>query len=254
MPSERATLKRLDLPDVLDRFCYKAGLILTCALKSAQSMLDAFETEREERGRPRGMTTDDEQDLLRAMLVMAAAGLDAMTKQLIRDTLPALARQDSNVRKGLEEFIVRQFRGENEGGGAGKFLARVLSAASSQQQVIEEYILSLTGSSLQSVDELLRAANALGFSPKMLDVDPQKLREVFTIRNKIIHELDMDLEAEKRVRNLRGRQDMMRHTEALFRLGRNLCCAVSDKLKTHLTSGRVRLRNPALPFPPSAVR
>jgi hypothetical protein len=36
----------------------------------------------------RGMSTDEEQDLLRAMLVTAAPGLDAMTKQLIRDALP----------------------------------------------------------------------------------------------------------------------------------------------------------------------
>jgi hypothetical protein len=36
------------------------------------------------------------------MVVFAAAGLDSMLKQLIRDSLPLLAGSDDAVRSGLE--------------------------------------------------------------------------------------------------------------------------------------------------------
>jgi len=60
------------------------------------------------------MTTDEEQDLLRAMLVMAAAGLDSMTKQLIRDALPQVVHRTGAAREGLEKFLARQLTGDVE--------------------------------------------------------------------------------------------------------------------------------------------
>jgi hypothetical protein len=77
------------------------------------------------------MTTDEEQDLLRAMLVMAAAGLDSMLKQLIRDCMPSLVKANPQVREGLEKFVARSIRGEADApeplAGA-RFLGRVLAA------------------------------------------------------------------------------------------------------------------------------
>ena len=94
------------------------------------------------------MSTDEEQDLLRAMLVMSAAGLDSMAKQLVRDALPVLVKADSSVRQGLEKFAARRIRGDPDSpdpvDGA-RFLSRVLAATDQQEQVIEEYIGDLTG-------------------------------------------------------------------------------------------------------------
>jgi hypothetical protein len=77
--------------------CKSAGRILETAHDSAGALLKAFDLARTQRGRSAGMSTDQEQDLLRVMLVMAAAGLDGMVKQLIRDTLPSLLERDSIV-------------------------------------------------------------------------------------------------------------------------------------------------------------
>jgi len=177
--------------------CNKAAVILERRHDSADALLKAFELAHEKRGTRRGMTTDDEQDLLRAMLVMAAAGLDSMLKQLIRDAMSALVKVSPPVREGLEKFVTRSIRGDAESLeslSGSKFLGRVLAAESPQTQVIEEYIRDLTGGSLQSAPELAKTTAALGLS--RVKVDVHRFEEVFDIRNKIIHELDINLDGD----------------------------------------------------------
>src|SRR5690349_10645733 len=69
--------------------CQNAYVILCNAHDAASSFLEAFQDVRKAR-RAKGMPTDEEQDLLRAMLLFASAGLDSLVKQLIRDALPAV--------------------------------------------------------------------------------------------------------------------------------------------------------------------
>ncbi|MCU0571086.1 MAG: hypothetical protein MUF49_31540 [Oculatellaceae cyanobacterium Prado106] len=64
-----------------------AYLILCSAHKTASSFLEIFiSTENTQESIEQ--STDEEQDLLRAMLVFASAGLDSMAKQLVSDALP----------------------------------------------------------------------------------------------------------------------------------------------------------------------
>ena len=65
----------------------KAHLILVHACEAAAALLKAFDTSRNERRATGGNTTNEEQDLLRAMLVFAGAGLDAAVKRLIQDSV-----------------------------------------------------------------------------------------------------------------------------------------------------------------------
>lgn len=221
--------------------CSKAAVILARTHESADALLKAFELAQDERGTPRGMSTDEEQDLLRAMLVMAAAGLDAMLKQLIRDAMPTLVRANPAVREGLEKFVTRRIGGDDDDGlepkSAAKFLGRILTAESQQAQVIEEYIRSLTGSSLQSAPELAKTTAALGLAKTKVAVE--RFKEIFDIRNKIIHELDMNLAIERRKRNLRGREPMMKHTNALLDIGESILREVDDLLVASPESARV---------------
>ena len=57
----------------------RARRVLSQARDSAEGFLKAFDKVREVRGAA-GSTTDQEQDLLRATLVFAAAGLDSALK------------------------------------------------------------------------------------------------------------------------------------------------------------------------------
>ena len=179
------------------------------------------------------MTTDEEQDLLRAMLVMTAAGLDAMVKELIRCALPSLVERYEAVRDGLEKFVARQIRGDSdtpEVVGGVKFLARLLTAPNQQVQVVEEYIRELTGASLQSPHELVKATTALGVNPNDINLNPRDLKPIFDIRNQIIHELDVNLDGERRRRNIRGQTDMRRYSNGLLSVAQNLIEAVDGKL------------------------
>jgi len=192
------SLRQLKLSKVDCTECEQARLILQYTHESAQALLNAFQLSRHTRGATTGTSTDEEQDLLRAMLVMATSGLDSATKQLIRDALPQLIEVDDEVRAGLEEFVRRTIRGdvqelETKAGTA--FLARILAAKDQQRQVIEEYIRDLTKGSLQSHRELARTAKALGLDPKELGITESALKPIFDVRNKIIHELDINFAA-----------------------------------------------------------
>lgn len=78
---------------------------LDLAHESANEALQAMHSLREQRFKAMkatrgGRTSDQDQDLLRAMLVFASAGADAAMKSLIRDALPAWPRLRSTRDRG----------------------------------------------------------------------------------------------------------------------------------------------------------
>lgn len=211
----------------------KARTILRHAHESAEGFLESFAAVRRDRGAATGTSKDEEQDLTRACLVFAAAGLDSMLKQLIRDALPELVRCDDGVREGLQSFISKQLRGSLDGGESKSgrdFLARILTSESQLDALIEEYIVDLTGSSLQSAEELSRAASALGLNPNLVGIDKGRLKPIFAVRNRIIHELDVNLDAPTRNRESRKRDSMARDANALLEVGEKILRAVETKL------------------------
>ena len=210
-----------------------ARVILEHARGTVQAFDEAFSVVRANRGVTSGAPTDEEQDLLRAALVLAAAGLDSLTKHLIRESLPRLVEVDPAVQRGLEDFAVRSMRGdiggETDARGI-KFLARIIAAPSQRGRLIEEYVDSLTGSSMQSPDQLFQAAAALGLDPKTTGVDVKVLKPIFDTRNDIIHELDIDLAGAKRKRHSRTRGKMLADAKALLEVGEGLIAGVEKKL------------------------
>lgn len=209
----------------------RAFLILKHTHESADALLDALRVVRERRGAASGALTDEEQDLLRAMLIMATSGLDAMVKQLLRDLLPILCKTDERVRNGLREFVRRQLRGDVDGHPstqAAALLAAWLTGESVQEAVIEDYVGELTGDSLQSTQQLLRATEALGLDGSL--VDRNVLDPIFADRNRIIHELDIDFEAPRRNRRSRRIGEMIRATNHVLALAEALYKAGEAKL------------------------
>jgi hypothetical protein len=214
--------------------CQNASLILERTFDSVSALLKAFDTATA--GSP-GRPSDEAIDLLRAMLVMAAAGVDAMVKQLIRDTLPKLARNDDSVRDKLQAFISRRLRDEDDSAEGPQrsrrdFLAKVLASSSHQDSVLQEYVAWLTQGSLQSEKELFRIAEAFGIVPKDLAAS-NTLDAVFKIRNKIIHELDIEGFQRgplQRLRNTRNRAEMVKHTNTLLMTAQRMRDLVDKKL------------------------
>lgn len=242
-----ADLKKLTYVKSCTKACEKACLILKHTHESSQALFAAYglarairsirkqkETkgdDKKEISMLRGMSTDEEQDLLRSMLVSAASGLDAMTKQLIREALPIIIQIDKEALVELEKFVSRRLKdGTDDSLERTPFLARVLTAPSTQKQIIEDYIGYLTKGSLQSSDELSRVTKAFGISQKEVSIDHTKLRPIFESRNRIIHELDINFSVKRRRRNLRSEGIMKSYTETLIELAENILKSVDNKL------------------------
>jgi hypothetical protein len=231
----RAQLSQLAETPISSEQCVRAAAILTYARESVGSLHDAMELCRQQRGRPRGVLTNQEQDILRAILIMAAAGLDAMTKQLIRDCLPDLIKISPQAQTGLRTFTQRRLRGETEGGdlpGRSAFLARVLAAPSHQSQIIEEYIDDLTGGSLQSAEALMRVCSALGLGADRMGIRPPEIQPIFDMRHAIVHELDIDFSNPRRPRTSRGVAAMLDCTNKVLQLAESVLRAADRALQT----------------------
>jgi hypothetical protein len=215
----------------------KARLILRYAVEAREAFQESCDQSRGERRATGGALTDAEQDLLRAMLVFAAAGLDSLVKQLIRDCLRALSGRDRAVQAELQAFVARQLRGdlsadESEAASGRKFLSRVLVAPNPLLGVTEQYITDLTGESMQSPEQLFRAVKALGIDPPALGLDAAILKSIFEARNQMIHEMDIVLESKAKARKRRSRtvEDMENAADYLLGIGARLISAVEQKL------------------------
>lgn len=147
------------------------------------------ELRRQETGDIRGRLTSNEEDLLRAAIVFTGAGLDATLKQLIRDTLPTLLETSTQAHEKFESFAVGNL-GTGETADT-RAIARYLTSANPRKLLIEDYIYDLTGSSLQSSEEVGKAAGALGIDEGPLRKRIGELKELFVARNEISHELDL---------------------------------------------------------------
>jgi hypothetical protein len=207
----------------------KAYLIVKYAHETAESLLDGFNGLRRGPGNP----TDEQQDLLRAMLLFASAGLDACAKRVITEALPRLARNDDASRTALTKFTARRLNKGEEGEPTSPnmaFLAEVLVGVP-EDNLIGSYVRELTGPSLQSVEGLSRVADALGVADvRTLRNAISVLNESFKLRNKIAHEMDINLDAARRNRNQRRREDMVAHTNRILSAADELMTAVDAAL------------------------
>ena len=212
----------------------RARTVIDHARTSASSFFESYSIVRRERGAGSRAPTNTEQDLSRAGLVFAAAGLDSSIKELIRGAVPALALLDDGVRNGLESFVRSRLRKDQEAGGnaRNRLLAQLLLVDCPSDVLLEEYVLDLTGSSLQSSEELKRTAKALDIEVNLLSDERDELKDAFEIRNKIIHELDVKFGAGRgqRKRNSRRKDDLEAKAHLLLDVGDSFIEAVEQKL------------------------
>jgi len=224
MPPKKPTPKETD----------RAEIVFNQTKLSIKHFRDIFATVRKSR-KASGPPTAGEQDLIRASLIFAAAGLDSVIKELIKGSIKSLAENDTEVQRGLEEYTRRQLR-DNEDGSPKKnsanFIAKILVSASPYEQLIENYTQHLTGSSLQSVDELLRTSSALGIKIGIVNTKSKELREIFKIRNKIIHELDIrfDVKPGQKARNSRTKKGLDEMSDLLLMVAKDYIKAVNQTL------------------------
>lgn len=187
------------------------------------------------KGTKGGPSTHKQQDLNRAMLVFACAGLDVLVKRLVKAKLPRLIEADHGVNDRFKEYVKDGLRkSEKE---LLNTVALALIDQSPKQMLVREYIGTMTEDSLQSVPELQRVARASGLDAKSIFTTERmnRLKDAFIVRNQIIHEMDISIADGKgwgtghRTRRQRVSRDMERHTKEILDLGQELLSAFKGR-------------------------
>ena len=208
---------------------WNAYVILRNTHDAAASFLDIFERVRATR-QARGAPTDEEQDLLRAMLSFTSSGLDSLVKQLIRDALPSVIAAQQGAQENFRSFVEKRI--SRQQGADGKFLALVLTHPDPRSVLFAEIVRELTSSSLQSAEELLKAASYFDIPSAAVCGNVAALKQVFHARNQIAHEMDVDFTQQNRSRRPRSRASMIASANTLFEVGRNFLQQVDTRLGT----------------------
>lgn len=211
----------------------KAKLILTETREVVNSFFNSYNQLRNNQSENGAVLNREEQDLLRAMLVFASAGLDSLVKQLVEDCLVVIVEHDEGAQKQLELFVNTQLKNialdSNEIASNSKFLSSVLISSSPRNSVVFHRISDLKSGSMQSKDELLRAAAAFAITREQICESPDQLKEVFDVRNQIIHEMDIRFD-DRGHRIERNEGDMVRYANKLLETAENFIAAINDKL------------------------
>lgn len=192
-----------------------AFTILCSAHDAASSFLDIFEATRNTR-KAKGTPTDEEQDLLRAMLVFAGAGLDSMIKQLVRDALSLTIDRSKGAEENLRVFISKRLARQDRLDPS--FLSSVLASRDPRDVLVSALVDELISQSLQSKDQVLRVASYFDIPSAALATDLRLLERIFRARNEIVHEMDVDFAQTNRNRRPRGKAVMIHHTTEILRL------------------------------------
>jgi hypothetical protein len=204
-------------------------IIISKAHDASSSFLEIFNITRTNRN-ARGTPTDAEQDLLRAMLIFASSGLDSMVKQLTRDSLSLIIDLDEGAHQYFSQFVERKLKKNEEFNY--KFIADIISDKNPRIKLIDELVNTLTSDSIQSLEQLFKVAAFFNIPSKKITSDPNLIKKIFSIRNEISHEIDIDFSQPNRNRRPRSKTNMINFTNELFKISGNFLNEVNNSLKT----------------------
>lgn len=183
----------------------------------------------------KGPATHCQQDLYRAMLVFACAGLDVFVKQLIKNKLPQLILEDKAAENMFKTHIKRGINKDEKE--ILNIVALALIDRTPRDVFLNEYIKELTDDSLQSFEQLCKVSNASGLETTKIFNDTKKkaIKDAFDARNQIIHEMDINVDySSPRTRSYRTRRQrvastMEKHTKDILNLAVELLAAYKAK-------------------------
>ncbi len=209
--------------------------IITRTVEAVNSFHYVYKSSR--LGTKAGPATHAQQDLYRAMLIFACAGLDIFVKQLIKTKLSKLIVHDKSAEAKFKEHVRRGLNKDDKA--ILNTVALALIDRNPREIFLTDYLESMTSDSLQSAEELYKVSEASGLNTKLLFSVEKKnvLRDAFTVRNQIIHEMDITIENDGtkasgyRTRRQRRADFMEKHTRAILDLAQDLFFAYKNKFE-----------------------
>ena len=214
-------------PKPLQAALLSAHSILERACDASEAFVSAFATVRKARN-AKSTATDHEQDLMRAAVIFAAAGLDSLVKQLVRDSLQTVISRHKGAHVQFTDYV--QTRLKRVDGADLRFLAEAIAADRPSRHLQQQLIAELTSSSLQSKDQLLRVAAYFAIPASELTTDIPRLQQIFHARNQIAHEMDILLGQKNRGRRQRKSQEMKDAASTILETARAFYLAVERRV------------------------
>lgn len=193
----------------------------------------------------KGPSTHEQQDLYRAMLVFACAGLDIFVKQLVKAKLLSLVEVDAQARDKFQKYVRRELNKKE--GDMLNLVAFALIEHAPRDIFLREYLESLTRDSLQSVDQLCKVSEASGLDTHRIfsNTKMTSLKDAFAVRNEIIHEMDINVSSGRvkkttgyRTRRQRKAGIMETHTKVIL----DLACEIFSAYKKKYESANIAVK------------
>jgi hypothetical protein len=206
----------------------KSDLILKECVSTLNSLLkihDGIEVEE-------GQHSEEKQDLLRAMFVFCAGGLDALIKQAIKDALRDLIEVNQGAHNIFMEFAEKDIQNSKRADASvlnSKLITQLLIASNPKEELKSRLIYDLTSSSLQSKDQILKIASYFDVPSNAIVNDFTKLHSIFLERNKIIHEMDINFSGD-RSRNPRDKDIVIDSINCLLEIADKFIREVDSRL------------------------
>lgn len=202
----------------------KSYKILCSTANSCGTFVDIYD-ERQESN-----PSDPElEDLLRAMLLFACAGLDSVVKQLVKDALESVIDKDEGARLQLSSFVERKLLKKEPIDVA--FLAQAVTSTNPLGHFSKAMVRDITSGSLQSKDELFRVGACFNVPTASFISNDTELKKVFDVRNEISHEMDVDFTQPNGHHKRRNLKDMKEKAELVIEVAAKFISEVDKKLK-----------------------
>jgi hypothetical protein len=169
------------------------------------------------------------QEILRTMIVVASAGLEAALKGALRHTLDALASSDERGKDRFEKWVMGELFDDERRVREPAYFASVLASPSPRDSLAWAYVRSRVSASLQSQEKLAEVVRDFAFeeaSAKAVQtrVRQKKVAEAFACRNEIVHEYDFIYEPHL-TRRARSALEIVSHVNTLFDVGTEILSA-----------------------------
>ncbi len=219
----------------------KACIILSANYDSIKSFYQIYRKLRDDKTKG-GSPTDQEQDLLRAMLLFAGAGVDSVIKRLIEDGLEKIVLNNEDAKSQLIKFVDRKIKKNISGEDEKRIInpktdldinliASLIVSDDPKRLMIESLKVELTENSLQSKQQLLEVSSKLAITPYQIMDDQSCTQDAFVARNEIMHEMDAFFEQRnKRSIRLRKRDLMLKYTNNLIKISESFIKVINERI------------------------
>lgn len=197
----------------------KANKILLTTKNTISSFKRIYENDKK-------LSENEKSDLLRAVLLFSCSGVDAVMKQLIRDTLGNIIDVDEGAYSNFKDFIEKKIKNGDEKSNS-KILAEIFTRDIKPKETLIEILKNeLTSNSLQSAEELARVASF--FNIETMNIN--EIKEVFFARNQITHEMDVIMDEDELNRRQRSEKNIIKLSNTIIKVAEHYINSINEKL------------------------